>query len=48
MIQIESIEAVENIDELLQLENLDGVMIGPYDISWIIRSAWTTGSSFGN
>ena len=33
MIQIESIEAVENIDELLQLENLDGVMIGPYDIS---------------
>ena len=33
MIQIESIEAVENIEELLQLENLDGVMIGPYDIS---------------
>ena len=33
MIQIESIEAVNNIEELLQLENLDGVMIGPYDIS---------------
>ena len=33
MVQIESIEAVENIDEILNTDELDGVMIGPYDIS---------------
>ena len=33
IIQIESISAVENIDELLQFDEVDGVMIGPYDIS---------------
>ena len=33
MAQIESIEAVKNIDDILQIEDLDGVMIGPYDIS---------------
>ena len=33
VIQIESIEAVENIDELVLIPGIDAVMIGPYDIS---------------
>ena len=33
VIQIESIEAVENIDELVRIPGVDAVMIGPYDIS---------------
>ena len=33
IIQVESIEAVENIDKLLGYEDVDGVMVGPYDIS---------------
>ena len=31
--QIESINAVDNIEKILKSENLDAVMIGPYDIS---------------
>ncbi|MCC6759550.1 MAG: 4-hydroxy-2-oxovalerate aldolase [Candidatus Omnitrophica bacterium] len=31
--QIESIGAVERIDEILSYKELDGVMVGPYDIS---------------
>lgn len=33
IIQVESIQAVEAIDELLAPEAVDGVMVGPYDIS---------------
>lgn len=33
ILQIESITAVENIDALLAYDDVDGVMIGPYDIS---------------
>ena len=33
IIQIESISAVKNIEKLLQFEEVDGAMIGPYDIS---------------
>ena len=33
VIQIESIEAVENISELVRIPGVDAVMIGPYDIS---------------
>jgi 2-dehydro-3-deoxyglucarate aldolase len=33
IIQVESIEAVNNIDDLLQNKQIDGVMVGPYDIS---------------
>jgi 2-keto-3-deoxy-L-rhamnonate aldolase RhmA len=33
VIQVESIEAVRNIDELLENDSVDGVMVGPYDIS---------------
>ena len=33
ILQIESIQAVENIESLLQFEEVDGVMIGPYDMS---------------
>lgn len=33
VVQIESITAVENIDEIIQLCGVDAVMIGPYDIS---------------
>ena len=33
LLQIESIDAVENIDELLRFDEVDGVMIGPYDLS---------------
>ena len=31
--QIEHIEAVKNIDEILQVEGIDGTIIGPYDLS---------------
>ena len=33
IIQIESIDAVNRIDELLNFEDISGVMIGPYDMS---------------
>lgn len=33
LIQIESIEAVNNINDLLSFEEVDGVMIGPMDLS---------------
>jgi len=33
IIQIESISAVQNIDQLLKYDEVDGAMIGPYDIS---------------
>lgn len=33
IIQVESIEAVNNIEELLSFDQVDAVMIGPYDIS---------------
>jgi len=33
IIQIEHIRAVENIQEILQVEGIDGVFIGPYDLS---------------
>lgn len=33
IIQIESIEGVENIDKLLSYPEVDGAMIGPYDLS---------------
>jgi len=33
IIQVESIQAVENIDKLLGFDDVDGVMIGPYDMS---------------
>ena len=33
LIQIESVQAVEAVEELLGFEAVDGVMIGPYDIS---------------
>ena len=33
IIQVESIEAVNNIEKLLEFDEIDGVMIGPYDIS---------------
>jgi len=33
IIQVESIEAVNNIEKLLDHDEIDGVMVGPYDIS---------------
>ena len=33
IVQVESIEAVNNIDKLLIFEEIDAVMVGPYDIS---------------
>jgi len=33
ILQIESIQAVDNIDSLLSFKEVDGVMIGPYDMS---------------
>lgn len=37
IIQIESIQAVEAAEKLLAFEAIDGVMIGPYDISGSLR-----------
>ncbi len=33
MIQIEHVEAVKNIDEILSVPGIDGIFIGPYDLS---------------
>jgi 2-dehydro-3-deoxyglucarate aldolase len=33
IVQIEHIDAVENIDEILSLDDIDGYIIGPYDLS---------------
>lgn len=33
IIQIESMEGVENVEKMLQFEEVDGVMLGPYDLS---------------
>ena len=33
LVMIESKQGVENIDEILAVEGLDGVLIGPYDLS---------------
>lgn len=33
ILQIEHIKAVEQIDEILTIENIDGFIIGPYDLS---------------
>ena len=33
LLQIESIQAVENIEKLLDFEEVNGVMIGPYDMA---------------
>ncbi len=35
--QIESIDAVNGIDEILKINELDGVMVGPYDISGSLK-----------
>jgi len=33
MVAIETIEAVENLDDILQVEGLDGIFIGPMDLA---------------
>lgn len=33
IIQIEHIEAVENLSEILDVEGVDGIIVGPYDLS---------------
>jgi 2-dehydro-3-deoxyglucarate aldolase len=33
IVQIESIEGVENVEKILSFDEIDGAMIGPYDIS---------------
>ena len=33
MLQVESIKGVENIEELLAFDEVDGVMVGPLDIA---------------
>jgi len=33
IVQIESISGVENIEEIINIEAIDGVMVGPYDLS---------------
>lgn len=42
ILQIESIRAVENIDALLTFDEVDGVMVGPYDISGSLGVAGQT------
>jgi 2-keto-3-deoxy-L-rhamnonate aldolase RhmA len=43
IIQVESVEAVENIDALLSFDEVDGVMVGPYDISGSLGVPGQTG-----
>jgi 2-dehydro-3-deoxyglucarate aldolase len=33
IVQIESIMGVENIEEILEIDGIDGAMVGPYDLS---------------
>ena len=33
MIAVETAEAVDNLDEILQVEDLDGIFIGPMDLA---------------
>lgn len=33
IVMVETKEAVENIDEILQIEGIDGIFLGPYDLS---------------
>lgn len=33
IVQIENIDAVNNLDEILQVDGIDGTLIGPYDLS---------------
>lgn len=33
LIQVEHIRAVENLDQILSVEGIDGIFIGPYDLS---------------
>lgn len=33
IVQIEHIEAVENLSEILDVEGVDGIIVGPYDLS---------------
>ncbi len=33
IIQIEHIDAVENLSEILDVEGVDGIIVGPYDLS---------------
>lgn len=42
IIQVESITAVDNIDQLIDVEGIDGVMVGPYDISGSLGVAGQT------
>ena len=37
IIQIESIQGVENIEEILSYEEVDGAMLGPYDLSGTLK-----------
>ncbi len=32
--QIETLEAVENLDDILTIDGVDGIMIGPADLGW--------------
>ena len=44
LLQVESVTGVENINAMLEFEEIDGVMIGPYDLSGSLRCRvnWTT------
>ena len=33
IVQIEHIESVENLEEILAVDEIDGIMVGPYDLS---------------
>ena len=37
--QIETLEAVENIDEILQVKGIDGIMVGPSDLTLTIGAS---------
>ena len=48
MLQVESIEAVENIESLVAFDEVDAVMIGPLDISGSLGVPGQTSHPFGN
>ena len=38
--QIEHIDAVQNLDKILSVSGIDGVIIGPYDLSASLGFSW--------
>ena len=46
ILQIESIEAINNLEKILDLKNISGTLLGPYDLIIFIGCNWQIGKFF--